>query len=116
MASEARISGGCIRYIAPELIEDNDASATECSDTYSFAMLILECITEGAPFSNLASDVKVLYAKTLKGQCPSRPDGQDGKNYIPDDLWVFMMRCWAVEPGQRPTMEQVHSFFLHCQA
>ena len=102
--------------MAPELIKDSSISATTHSDTYSFAMLILECITEEAPFSNLASDIKVLYAKTLKEQCPPRPDGQDGKSHIPDDLWELMMRCWVVKPDQRPTMEQVHSFFLHHRA
>ena len=80
-------------------------------------MLILECITEKIPFSNLTHDAAVLHARITKGQCPLRPDGQDPKNHIPDELWELMMRCWAVKPDQRPTMEQVHGFFLHqaCQ-
>ena len=43
-------SGGAVRYLAPELIDIDDGLATADSDTYSFAMLILECITEKMPF------------------------------------------------------------------
>jgi len=108
-------SGGDVRYIATEHIGDAIVPATTHSDTFSFAMLILECITEEVPFSSLARDAAVLHARTTKGQCPPRPDGQDGKNQVSDDLWKLMMGCWAVRPDQRPTMEQVHSFFLHHQ-
>jgi len=106
-------SGGAIRYIATEHLEDGIVPATAQSDTFSFAMLILECITEEMPFSGLARDAAVLHARTTKGQCPSRPDGQ---NQISDELWELMVRCWAVRPDKRPTMEQVHSFFLDNQA
>ena len=106
-------SGDTVRYSAPELIESNNVSATTHSDAYSFAMLILECITEEVPFSNLSRDAAVIHARISKRQCPPRPDGRDGKNRVSDDLWELMMRCWTVRPDQRPTMEQVHSFFLH---
>ena len=106
-------SGGTVRYSAPELIEGNNVSATMHSDTYSFAMLTLECITEEVPFSHISRDAAVVYARIAKRQRPYRPDGQDPKNYVSDDLWDLMMRCWSDEPDNRPTMEQTHSFFLH---
>ena len=108
-------SGGYVRYIAPEHIEDFNAPATTHSDTYSFAMLILECITEEVPFSNLARDAAVLHARTSKGQCPPRPDEDyyRGDRRFPDGLWELVVRCWAAKSDQRPTMEQVHSYFLH---
>ena len=111
-------SGGDVRYIATEHIGDVGdvvVPATKHSDTFSFAMLILECITEEAPFSSLVRDAAVLHARTTKGQCPPRPDEQGGKNQVSDDLWKLMMGCWAVRPDQRPTMDQVHSFFLRDQ-
>ena len=98
--------------MAPELIEDSDVPATIHSDTYSFAMVILECITGQAPFSNIKHDYNVLYAKTTKKQRPLRPDGSEWKNHAPEGLWELMMRCWAVRPEERPTMEHVHGFFL----
>jgi len=106
-------SGDVVRYSAPELIENNNGMETTHSDTYSFAMLILECITEEVPFSNLPRDVAVIHARIGRRECPPRPNGQDQKNRVSDGLWDLMMRCWSVKPDQRPTMEQVHSFFLH---
>jgi hypothetical protein len=77
-------------------------------------MLMLECTTEEAPFSNLSSDAAVIHARITKRQYPLRPDsGQEGNNGVTDGLWDFMMRCWSVIPDQRPTMEQVHTFFLY---
>ena len=105
--------GGYVRWMDSRHIGNNDGPITADSDTYSFAMLILECITEDVPFSNLTHDAAVLHARVVKGQRPLRPDRQDPKNCIPDDLWELMMRCWADKPDPRPTMKQVRSFFLH---
>ena len=105
-------SGDVVRYGATELIEDNNVSPTTYSDTYSFALLILECITEEIPFSNLSRDAAVIHARISKRQCPPRPDGQDPKNYVSNGLWDLMMRCWSTQPDLRPKMEHVHSFFL----
>jgi hypothetical protein len=106
------VSGDVVRYSAPELIENNNVTATTGSDTYSFAMLVLECVTEEVPFSDLSRDAAVIHARISKRRCPPRPDGPDPKNRVSDDLWDLMMRCWAVKHEGRPTMEQVHSFFL----
>ena len=95
------------RYAAPELIEHNDGSITTHSDTFSFAMLILECITEVPPFSNIASDAAVFHARISKGQIPVRPDGE---HHIPDGLWDLMKRCWSFVPRERPSMNDVHHF------
>ena len=108
MSSKEGGSGDVVRYSAPELFH-GDTVPTEASDTYSFAMLILECITEELPFSHLRRDAAVLYARISKKQNPPRPDGP---NRISDDLWDLMTRCWAAEPDERPTMEQVHGSFL----
>ena len=72
-------------------------------------MLILECITEKVPFSNLYGDAAVLSAVIGQKRKPSRPVGPNG---ISDGLWDLMTRCWATEPDERPTMEQVHRHFL----
>ena len=108
-------SGGDVRYVATEHIGDVIVPGTTHSDTFSFALLILECITERMPFFSTARDAAVLHARITKGQCPPRPNGRDGKDGVSDDLWKLMTGCWAVKPDQRPTMEQVHSFFLHHQ-
>ena len=97
------------RYAAPELIKYNDGRVTRYSDTFSFAMLMLECITEAPPFSDIRDDFAVMHARIAKQQTPARPDG---KAHVPDDLWDLMNRCWSTEPDQRPSMEGVFLFFL----
>ena len=101
-----------MRYSAPELIENNNIPATKSSDSYSFAMLILECFTEKVPFHEHSRDAAVIHARISKRQFPPRPDGHGQKNRVSDDLWSLMKRCWSVKPDERPTMEQIHSHFL----
>ena len=102
-----------IRRAAPELIENNTSPATASSDTYSFAMLILECITEDVPFYEIPHDTVVIHTRINKKQCPPRPDGKHERRRISDDLWELMNNCWAFKAKDRPTMERVHRFFLH---
>ncbi|KAF9783715.1 hypothetical protein BJ322DRAFT_1109564 [Thelephora terrestris] len=89
-----------IRHAAPELIERNGSHITTYSDTYSFALLILECITEVHPFSDIPRDATVIHSRIGKKQSPNRPDG------IPDDVWGLMNRCWDAEPELRPSMDE----------
>ena len=114
-AFETVSSGDTVRYAAPELIEINGASATTHSDTYSFAMLVLECITEEAPFSYLEKDAAVVHARITKRQSPARPHEQDQKKNISDKLWKYMTECWDPTPERRPSMEEVNNFFLSNQ-
>lgn len=106
-------TGDGVRYSAPELLESNNVPPTTHSDTYSFAMLIFECIAEEVPFSNITRDAAIIHARIGKKQNPPRPDGLDPKNRVSDGLWDLMTRCWSIKQDQRPTMDEVHSFFLH---
>ena len=106
---ETTAAAAVVRFIAPELIKDSKFPATARSDTYSFAMLILECITEELPFSNIPRDVRVIEAIVSKKQRPPRPYGEHS---VSDELWELMNRCWSIEPEERPPMDQVHRFFL----
>jgi serine/threonine protein kinase len=111
-ASKTLTFGGSARYVAPELIESNDMSATMCSDTYSFAMLILESATQRPPFADLRRDAAVIHAIVNKKQCPVRPETPEAKRWITDEIWELMRKCWSTSPASRPTMDQVHAFFL----
>ena len=102
-----------VRYTAPEVIEGNSVPTTMNSDTFSFAMTVLECITEEVPFSGTTRDAAVINARITKGKNPPRPGGQDPRKRVDsDDLWNLVTRCWSHEPDQRPTMAEVHSVFL----
>ena len=115
MVSMTMSSRDDVRYIAPELASSINASPTVHSDTYSFALLALECITEEIPFSRITSDAAVVHARFVKAMCPPRPrpDRLVSNYHISDGLWVLMERCWCDRPERRPTMESVHSFFMN---
>jgi len=99
--------GSSIRYLAPELIEDTNAPATRGSDTFSFGMLMLECITEETPLFDLSG----FDARIAEVRYPPRPDGPDPKTCIPDPLWELISSCLSTKRDDRPTMEQVRDFF-----
>ena len=102
-------SAAIVRYAAPEVIENNNVLATEESDTYSFAMLMLECITELPPFFYITRDAAVIHTRITKKQLPLRPDWKD-RSF--DEYWDLMNGCWSVKPEGRPTMAQVHISLL----
>lgn len=112
-ASKTLTSEGSARYVAPELIESNEASTTMLSDVYSFAMLVLECISQDKPFANLRRDAAVIHAVVNKKQHPGRPVGPMSEKWLSDALWEVMKKCWATTPATRPLMEQVCDFFEH---
>ena len=97
---------GAVRYLAPELIEDSNTPVTTGSDTFSFGMLMLECVTEETPLFDLPS----FDTRITKIQYPPRPDGPDPKSCVSDLLWELMLSCWSAKCNGRPTMEQVHYF------
>ena len=114
--SKTMSSGDSVRRSAIELLEGSCVLPTANSDTYSFAMLILECITEEAPYSDISRDATVIHVRLVKRQLPPRPSTQNPKglrSFVSDDLWDLMVRCWSEKPETRPTMEHVHSFFAH---
>ena len=75
-------------------------------------MLILECFTEKRPFYKHYSDAAIIHARIHMRQSPYRPGGPNPENHVSDELWSLMERCWSPRPDVRPTMQQVHSFFL----
>ena len=109
-AASSNEPGDAVRYLAPELIKGTNALVMTGSDTFSFGMLMLECITEKAPFSDLTEDSAVFGARIAGVLHPPRPDGLDPKSCVPDLLWELMLRCWFTDCKGRPTMEQVHKF------
>jgi len=106
----SNVPEGAVRYIAPEFIEDGNAPVTTGSDTFSFGMLMLGCITEKLPFYNLTTDAAVFDARIAGAWHPPRPDGPDPKSCVPDRLWRIMLRCWSIKWDDRLTMGQVHDF------
>ncbi|KAG8901767.1 hypothetical protein FRC00_004739 [Tulasnella sp. 408] len=89
-------------YVIPEVA--NESPLTAATDVYSFACLILECLSGNPPFYKLARNVAVL-KMLLDNELPAFADHSE----LPDSdpLWPILRKAWNVDPSERPTMPEI---------
>ncbi|TDL21675.1 kinase-like protein [Rickenella mellea] len=94
------------RWSAPEIIKREKGAKKE-SDIWSFAMTIIEALTLTRPYDYLEDDD--VYVGLAHGKLyPSRPtSGRHVKRWLTDDLWMFMLKCWARREASRPKIKEV---------
>ncbi|KZP25802.1 kinase-like protein [Athelia psychrophila] len=105
---------GTIRYMAPELTVISDHftdpippadlssdNTTKKSDTYAFAMVVIEILTSKLPFFYLREEHLVVIL-TQDGKRPDRR--QCLPTHFADEIWQFMEDCWHHDPRARPEM------------
>ena len=86
---------GTLDYIAPELIEGNEA--TPLSDVYALGCLVYECITGATPFSERGIlEVAVAHLEE------DPPDPRERRDTISEELAWALLSALAKEPEQRP--------------
>jgi len=100
-------AAGSARWLAPELIEGVIASPTFAADVYSFAMAVLELLTNKHPFANLKRDAAVIHNIVVLKLMPVRPQLPEVKRWLSDQLWELMCRCWSPDAPARPPMSIV---------
>ncbi|QRV82209.1 Tyrosine kinase catalytic domain protein [Ceratobasidium sp. AG-Ba] len=114
-------ANGCYRWMAPELHEDG-GQMTLKSDTYSWAMTALELYSDRVPYAKIKMPGSVVM-EVARGRVPERPrPGMNGSNLvgtkpgdknerdgipIPDRLWNLLVKCWAQDGADRPTIQEV---------
>ena len=104
LSSTSRTQGGAVRWMSPELINPeafglDKSRPTKSSDCYAFGMVVYETIGGRLPFHEHLT--MAVYVRVAKGERPSR----GGK--FRDSLWNVMERCWASQPSDRPSIEDV---------
>jgi len=105
MSSSTGTQGGTARWMSPELIDPQGfglekSRPTERSDCYALGMVIFETISGYPPFHQHTLHATV-FMKVLTGQRPPREVG------FTDDLWKMLGLCWAPQPTNRPSIEDV---------
>ena len=90
--------------MSPELIDPQrfgfrKSHRTKSSDCYALGMVVYETISGRFPFYQHADLTVVM--KVLEGERPTRGAGFAGS------LWHMLTLCWAPQPDNRPTIEDV---------
>ncbi|KAL5514114.1 hypothetical protein ACEPAG_2875 [Sanghuangporus baumii] len=94
------------RWSAPELCSD-PYILTTASDVFAFAMTVIELMTGEAPYSHIKRNSEVLI-KMGGGERPLRPEGTEIiERGLDDKLWNLLIRCWAADLAERPTIHEV---------
>ncbi|KAM6497357.1 Protein kinase-like domain containing protein, partial [Amanita muscaria] len=60
-------AGGTLRWMAPELIDQEVPTPTKGSDIYAFAMTCYEILSGDVPFKSVLNDI-AIQSKVMKGQ------------------------------------------------
>jgi len=95
-------SGNC-RWMPREMLFGNDPPSLGC-DIWAFGMVVIEILTNRIPYHELKNDAQVVLA-VYAGQVPQKPDQYNSS--IPDSIWAIAERCWANNPGDRPSASEL---------
>jgi len=104
LSSSTDAHGGTPRWMSPELIYPQEyglekSQPTKHSDCYALGMVIFETISGHHPFHQYGKQTVAI--KVIRGEHPLREVG------FTDDLWRMLELCWAFQPTDRPSIEDV---------
>ena len=87
--------------LAPDKSGLKSSRPTKRSDCYALGMVIYEVLTGKVPFASFSR--YMVIRKVVGGERPERPKGAEGA-WFTDSLWRTVNRCWATQPGSRPSI------------
>ncbi|KAK8839504.1 hypothetical protein M9Y10_031862 [Tritrichomonas musculus] len=92
-------------YEAPESFARNDYNLEV--DVYSFGIMMYEIVTDLLPYKDILNNItSVFQFKSMVDVNNTRPTFPPNHK-IPPDLVNLIKECWAKEPSDRPTFEQI---------
>ncbi|KAJ6629198.1 kinase-like domain-containing protein [Mycena sp. CBHHK59/15] len=104
--SQSRGVSDSFRWFAPEVCIGQGVLSLS-SDVYAYGMTVLELLTHEQPYNNIKHTTEVVI-RSAQGQQPLRPTSPRVlERGLDDHLWSLMCQCWANQPSQRPTIQQI---------
>lgn len=105
------IQGGMYRYLAPELwsllLSDGQFRTTYASDSYAFAMTILEMVSLQHPYPECRT-AEAAAQQAAEGKRPLRSQHVlTLPSHVQNALWSLLDAMWAHDPEIRPHLEMV---------
>eukprot|EP00884_Botryococcus_braunii_P001372 jgi/Botrbrau1/11235/Bobra.0038s0007.1 len=98
------------RYMAPEVMMD--ATYSTASDVYAFSHILWELLTWQESWTE-KTPMQVVIAVVSKGERPDVPadlTSLPGGTFEDMEMYINLMsRCWAKDPGDRPSIADVVS-------
>lgn len=91
---------GTYRWMAPEIMREDDAVIDKMCDVFSYGCVLYELFEKKLPYHKEKNSV-FLAMKVLEGL---RPEISDSTS-IPVFLHELMTACWLEEPQERPQFE-----------
>ncbi|CUA75310.1 Macrophage colony-stimulating factor 1 receptor 2 [Rhizoctonia solani] len=94
------------RWMAPEMFEDEPPLKTAC-DVWGWAMASLEIVSGSIPY-HMHKQAMTVILQINRGP-PRREHYPKFEKYAyrPNEMWELLQKCWAMEPGDRPTIDEV---------
>ena len=86
---------GTFRWMAPEIVDDVEASINKMCDVFSYGMVLYEIFDHKIPYADLSSNARVGMA-VLQGKRPPIPAS------LPKFLHPLLKACWEKDPNKRP--------------
>lgn len=93
---------GSIRWMAPELHEQDIPMVTLYSDVYAFASTALQIFSGAPPYLHIRQEFQVVFA-IINNVLPPRPLSTE----LTDEMWTMLLSCWAYTPSARSRMVDV---------
>ncbi|KIO30782.1 hypothetical protein M407DRAFT_20107 [Tulasnella calospora MUT 4182] len=105
---------GSLRYMSPELLDDDEAKHTLESDIWAWACTIFEIITSVSPYTDLRTD-RGIRAAVVRGVFPGSMELLEGFAPQLDNpyrstlvaLQALIPECWTTELGERPPSSSI---------
>ncbi|KAG6865551.1 hypothetical protein C0991_001555 [Blastosporella zonata] len=91
------------RWTPHEKLHETEFPLTLKADSFSFASLILEVLSDDVPYTYLRNNSAVIIEVIMRDRAPRRPDIK----LLTDPLWELMEKCWSRNPHDRPSMENI---------
>ncbi|TDL20489.1 kinase-like protein, partial [Rickenella mellea] len=88
---------------------------SKSSDVWSFGMTVLELWSGSPPFVDIVGEGDILMALCDKKRPPFPEPPRRATLRFRDHAWLHNLcdRCWALEPTERPTMEEIAAELRH---
>ncbi|KAE9393764.1 kinase-like protein [Gymnopus androsaceus JB14] len=100
---------GAVRWLAPEYLDPEESVQSQTSrDVYAFGCTIVEIISQKIPFHDSRNDYAIMN-RVIMGRRPDRPESI----WCTDRLWSLTGKCWAHNPDDRPSVDEIHAKLTH---